>query len=252
MNCRFPITISLCLALGLCLTTPAHADKRGDKILGLLDTSMTQAKDQHYIQEMVTKVPGKEMIKQVMDVHIKGTKFRRVEFLEPGDIKGMRILILSQNNMYTYLPAYRKVRRVANHVKDQGFMGTTFSQNDVSTVTYSGSYSGKFIKESDKIWTIEAGRKEGMKTPYARIEIDVVKTHHQPSELRYFNDKDVKIKTEVRSGYECKGKVCAPKTLKLTDHRRNNVWTAITWTTWEVDTGVSDSFFSLRKLQRGR
>ena len=252
MSCRFPIAISTCLALILGMSTTAHADKRGEEILGLLDTSMTQAKDQHYVQEMVTKVPGKDVIKQVMDVRLKGTKFRLVEFLEPGDIKGMRILILSQNNMYTYLPAYRKVRRVANHVKDQGFMGTTFSQNDVSTVTYRGSYSSKFIKDGDKAWTIEARRKEGHKTPYARIEIDVVKTHHQPSELRYFNDKDVKIKTEVRTGYECKGKVCAPKTLKLTDHRRNDVWTAITWTTWEVNTGVSDSTFSLRKLQRGR
>lgn len=252
MSCRFPMTISLALATGLCLSVPAHADKRGEEILALLDTAMTRATDQHYVQEMVTKVPGKEEIKQVMDVRIKGTRYRRVEFLEPGDIKGMRVLVLSQNNMYTYLPAYRKVRRVANHVKDQGFMGTTFSQNDVSTVTYGGSYSGRFIKDGDKVWTIAAQRKEGHKTPYAKIEMDILKTHHQAAELRYFNDKGVKIKTETRTGYSCKGKICTPKTLKLTDHRRNDVWTAITWTTWEVNTGVNDSYFSLRKLQRGR
>ena len=82
--------------------------------------------------------------------------------------------------------------------------------------------------------------------------MDIDKTHHQAVELRYFNDRDVKIKTEVRTGYSCKGKVCTPKTLKLTDHRRNDIWTAITWTTWEVNTGISDSYFSLRKLQRGR
>ena len=185
-----------------------------------------------------------------MDVRIKGTKFRRVEFLEPGDIKGMRVLVLSQNNMYTYLPAYRKVRRVANHVKDQGFMGTTFSQNDVSIVTYSDSYEGKFLKEDAKTWTISASRRKGSKTPYAKIELDILKDIHQATELRYFNDKGVKIKTETRTGYTCKGKICTPKTLKLTDHRRNDVWTSITWTIWEVNTGVKDSFFSLRKLQR--
>jgi len=244
--------MSMCLALLLGTAAPAHADKRGEEILKKLDTAMTQAEDQHYVQELVTKVPGKEEIKQVMDVRIKGTKYRRVEFLEPGDIKGMRVLVLSQNNMYTYLPAYRKVRRVANHVKDQGFMGTTFSQNDISLVTYGGSYSGTFIKEDDKSWTIAAMRKEDAKTPYAKIELDILKSMHQASELRYFNDKGVKIKTEVRTGYTCKGKVCTPKTLKLTDHRRNDVWTAITWTTWEVNTGVKDSYFSLRKLQRGR
>ena len=92
MSCRFPITMSLCLALLIGVSAPAHADQHGEEILKLLDAAMTRAEDQHYVQEMVTKAPGKDEIKQVMDVRIKGTKYRRVEFLEPGDIKGMRIM----------------------------------------------------------------------------------------------------------------------------------------------------------------
>ena len=29
--------------------------------------------------------------------------------------------------MYVYLPAYNKIRRVASHASNQGFMGTMFS-----------------------------------------------------------------------------------------------------------------------------
>ncbi len=251
MTSRIFSALLACAAL-LAMISPAFAGDKGGEVLKKVDAAMTAAKDQHFVQELVTKIPGKEKIKQVMDVRIKGTKYRRVEFLEPGDIKGMRVLVLSQNNMYTYLPAYRKVRRVANHVKDQGFMGTTFSQNDISIVTYSDTYDGKLTKEDAKHWYIIATRKPGAKTPYAKIELDVKKDLKLASQLRYFNDKGVKIKTEDRTGYSCKGKVCVPKTLKMTDHRRNDVWTAITWTTWEINTGIKDSFFSKRKLARGR
>lgn len=35
--------------------------------------------------------------------------------------------------MYVYLPAFGKVRRIASHTKDQGFLGLTFSQDDMAT-----------------------------------------------------------------------------------------------------------------------
>lgn len=253
MSRRFHIaSLTMITALLIGVSPTASADPKGEKILRQIDTNMTLAQDQHFIQDCVTQIPGKEPIKQVMDVHIKGTTFRRVEYLSPGDIKGMRVLVLSDDNVYTYLPAYRKVRRLANHVKDQGFMGTNFSAKDIGTVIYDPVYKAKFIKEDAKHWVISCRRREGKKTPYTRIDIDVQKDLNLPSELRYFNDKGVNIKTEQRTGYSCKGKICVPKTLKMIDHRRNDAWTAITWTTWEVNTGVKKSFFSLRKLQRGR
>ena len=249
-----------CLQLGLallfltplCAVDTAAADTRGDKIMKLLDTTMTLARDQRFTYDLITLEPGKAERKLVMDVRVKGSTWRRVDFVAPGDVKGMKVLVLSQSKMYVYLPAYRKVRRVASHVKDQGFMGTTLSHDDISTVTYGKYYHAKFLGETNTHYKIVATRREGMKVPYPKLEFDILKKYNHPSEIRYFNDKGKKIKTEARTGYSCQGKICNAAEMKMTDHVRNGAWTKMVRKRWKVNIGIKDRIFSLRSLQRGR
>ena len=234
----------------VCWSGNARAENRGEELLKKLDETMALAKDQHFQYHLVTQEPGKEKREQVMDVKIKGSKKRLVEFLSPGDIKGMKILVLSRNKMYVYLPAYRKVRRVASHAKDQGFMGTTYSHDDISTAVYSEAYIAKLLRETDTHWVVEAIRKPGAGGTYAKLEFDLTKKYIHPDEIRFFNDKGVKIKTEHRIGYSCQGKVCNARVMKMTDHVRNDAWTKMERTKWEVNTGPSDRLFTMRNLQR--
>jgi outer membrane lipoprotein-sorting protein len=231
---------------------PAAADARGEELIAKLDKIMTLADDQFFVYDLVTKIPGKEERKQVMQVYVKGTKRRLVEYLAPADIKGMKVLVLAKDKMYVYLPAYRKVRRVASHAKNQGFMGTTFSHDDISTATYGPYYKGKLLRETDTHWTVEITAREGVNVPYSKLELDMTKKYYHPSQLRYYNKKGVKIKTEYRSGFACIGTVCNAGVMKMVDHVRNDAWTQMTRTKWKVNTGVSDRKFTLRALQRGR
>ena len=139
------------LTLYMLLPTAATAGEEspGERILRLADETMTRAQDQYFIQDLITHEPGKEPRKIKMKAQIKGTKWRRVEFLEPGDVKGMKVLVRSVNQMYVYLPAYRKVRRVASHVRSQGFMGTAFGFDDMSTVVYGDVLRGELMEETD-------------------------------------------------------------------------------------------------------
>ena len=53
----------------------------------------------------------------------------------------MNLLIRSPTQMYIYLPSFRKVRRVASHVQEQGFMGSAFDHAEVSLATYSDTFT---------------------------------------------------------------------------------------------------------------
>lgn len=234
----------------LLATVAAGEESPGEQVMRLMDEAMTQAQDQYFVHELVTQEPGKDLRRMKMQVRIKGKEWRWIEFLEPGDVKGMRVLVRSVSQMYVYLPAYRKVRRVASHVRSQGFMGTTFSHDDISTVTYGPLFSAKLLSENDTHWTIEATLKEGKDYPYPRLQFDVLKNVKQPSEIRYFNDKGAKVKTEFRSNYDCQGTICNPKKLKLVDHNRNGMWTEIICHDWKINTGVKDSQFTVRSLHR--
>jgi outer membrane lipoprotein-sorting protein len=241
---------TLLLAALLAWPAAAGADARGDKILKLMDKALNSYEDQQFTYELTTKEPGKAPRTLHLKVAIQG-ETRRVDFTAPGDVKGMKILMLSMDQMYVWLPAYRKIRRVASHVRDQGFMGTTFNHDDMSITHYAPLYAATFEGETKDHWTIKVTRRPGKKSPYKMIRFTVSKKHHHPLEIRYFNNKGVHAKTETRSKYACQGKICVAKVMRLVDHTRNNAWSEFVTTEWKVNTGIKKRFFTVRAIQRG-
>jgi hypothetical protein len=60
-----------------------------------------------------------------------------MRFLEPADVRGTGILTFDYDNkdddMWLYLPALRKVRRVVSTDKNSSFMGSEFTNADITT-----------------------------------------------------------------------------------------------------------------------
>lgn len=222
----------------------------GDEVVKRMDQAFTRAADQSFDFDLITTEPGKGERRMTYHVDIKGTSFRRVEFLSPGDVKGMRILVVSVNQMYVYMPAFRKVRRIASHVRNQGFMGTAYSYDEMSIVTYGNVFSAKLVSESDKDWTIEMERRPGQEFSYPRLKMVVSKEYSQPTRIEYYNDKGALLKTEERSDYECAENLCNPRLMKLVDHTRNDLTTRMVRKSWKRNSGIPDSFFTQRSLQK--
>ena len=82
-------------------------------------------------------------------------------------MKGTKVLILSPTQMYVYLPAFGKVRRIASHTKDQGFLGLSFSQDDMATTAYAPLYSGAISSDSGAQTIVTLTPKAGVDAPYA-------------------------------------------------------------------------------------
>jgi outer membrane lipoprotein-sorting protein len=233
-----------------------HAETPAEHALRVLDEAMRIAKDQAFDYDIVTWEPGKGERTMQFSVRVRPPTWRRIDFSAPADIKGMKVLILSLSEMYIYLPAYRKVRRIAGHVRQQSFQGTALSNDDMSITQYGEAFvATKLLKEDAKSWRIELTRKPKSDFPYLRLEMTILKKEHMPLDILYFNDKGVKVKSEEREGYSCrsrpKGSVCNCKVMKLTDHTRNGLWSKLIMKSWQIDTGVPDSFFSQRDIQRG-
>jgi len=249
-TCAAPLLFIL--ALGLALPGLAHADAAGDKVLKILDDNMLVPKDQYLEYDMVTQPPGKSQFTLKMKTYIKGRDKRVIEYTEPGDIKGMKILILSLDQQYVYLPAFRKVRRVAGHVRRQSFQGTAFSQDDGAITAYAPVYDAKLIKETKTHWTVEGKIRPGQDFAYARVVLEISKQYKMLTRGEYYSDKNVHLKTDVRTGFECQGAVCNFKVQRLTDHTLGGLWSENRRTGWKVNTGISDSEFSVRSIQRER
>jgi outer membrane lipoprotein-sorting protein len=228
------------------MVTIAHADAAGDKVLTAMDAALNRAKTLTFEYEVVNQEPGKAERKLGMGVRLKGDK-RLSEFSAPADMKGTKVLILSPTQMYVYLPAFGKVRRIASHVSDQGFMGLAFSQDDMATTSYTVGYTAQIASETPTQWRLVATPKAGQQTTYAKIEILVNKDKSVPAELKYFNAAGTNVKTETRSDYSCEGDVCTPRELKMVDNTKGN-WTKLVRKSWKVNDTISDDVFSTRGL----
>lgn len=87
----------------------------------------------------LTNKGGQERTRKVYGVTKLETNpvntMRMTRFLEPGDIKGTVTLLIEQSDrdddMWVFLPALKKVRRLVSNNKKESYIGTDFSYGDV-------------------------------------------------------------------------------------------------------------------------
>jgi len=239
-------------AVALCMVCSAvAAGATGDEAVKRFDDTANTAKDTWFLFEATTVEAGKAPRVMSFTVLNKG-EHRLVDFKAPGDMKGTRVLVISRQLMYVYVPAYNKVRRVGSHVTEQGFMGTTYSDEDMSTTRFGAVYSAVQTGEGEGYVTVSLTPKPGAKTAYGKLEMDLSTKLGLPSAIRFFNADLQHIKTELRGAYDCGGGACTPGEMSMTDHRRGDAVTTLKVLDRKVNTGISDSAFSVRNLERGR
>ena len=166
MNMRFRVAPSIAgaavLAVAGCHGAHALADPAGDQILAHFDKAMNRARTLDFEYEVVNKEPNKDERSMSIEVKLKGEK--RLTQFQTGEIKGTKVLVLSPTQMYVYLPAFGKVRRIASHSKDQGFLGMTFSQDDMALTAYGPQYTASKLSENAAAVTLSLTPKPGQET----------------------------------------------------------------------------------------
>ena len=246
---------SALLLTGLIWAAPSGASERSDpkaeKILGEIDATVNQWTDQFFTYEMIDKKPGSTERRLGLELYMKGEK-RVTEFTAPADVKGTRILILSPTRMYVYLPAYKKVRRVASHVKAAGFMGTTYASDDLAIDTYVDKYFVTLVAEDDSAWVLDLVRRPKAEVAYPHLRLTASKEKKLPTKVEYFDDDGKHIKTERRGDYRCQGTVCVPFRMQMEDLRSPGHVTQIVSRDWKVNSNIPESVFTRRFLLRGR
>lgn len=227
---------------------PVLADANGDKALAATEAAMNRAKTHYFVFEAITQESGKTDKTVGLNVWMKGDK-RLLEFTAPADLKGSKVLVLSPIEMYVYLPSFGKVRRIASHTADQSAFGMAFSQEDLATQKYSGSYSATQDGATDKEIKLTLTPLAGRETTYAKLQMTIAKDKSVPTEIKYYGTAGKLVKTETRSGYTCTGDICTPGTLLMIDHTKG-LSTKLTRKQWKVNESISDDTFSKRSLEK--
>lgn len=242
---------SAVIGTGLWSPVAVASECDGAAVMNKLDARLNTAKDLELSIEILNQIPGKQDRTMRMTVRTRGHK-RFTEFQAPGDVKGTKVLSLSRSKMYVYLPAYQKVRRITSHTTDQGFMGTTLSQDDMATTHYGQVYKATSCSKDGGSYVVKAVPREDAQVAYGSAEFKLSVDKTLPQEIRYFSPSGKHVKTESRTEYECRGEYCNPNLITMKDHTRAGAQTNLRVTSWKKDTAFSDGVFSKRNLQRER
>ena len=242
--------LMLCtLGLGLLAgAQQARADGAGDAALSKVDEANRQYKTLTAQYNITTQEPGKDATEMVVRTNFSGLK-QFTELLAPGDVKGTKVLHLSETEMYIYMPAYRKIRRVASHVNEQGFLGSCYSATDMNLTQYGLFFSAKIACEDGGNLVLALDPKPDARAPYGKLELTIDKSLNLPTRIKYFDDKGNHVKTETRTNYVCEGKVCLPKRQKMVDHTKNEKWSRLELGEYKINPSLPEDMFSKRNLQ---
>jgi len=226
---------SLAIVASLCGL--AAADPAGDAALAKVEAVLNRAKTQIFEYEIANTEGEKSTTIGVIEKQ-KGEKVF-LEFIAPRDMKGTRVLALSPTELYVYLPAFGKVRRIASSVNDEGFLGMALAIEDWLPFRASTNYTAT-VKDKQLVLV----PKPNAKVFAAKIELTVGDKDSLAS-AKYYKADGKLARTVTFGKYTCEGDVCSPSTIEVVSDKLKSK--AIR-KTWKINENISDDTFSRRAL----
>jgi len=130
-----------------------------------------------------------------------GTEKRLIKFLSPADVEGTTMLIYDydqgQDDMWIYLPALKRTRRIVSSEKGKSFMGSEFTNADMSSPP-TEDFDHTIIDESDNYYVIESkpvDRDKEDEYGYSRKISTIKKNNYVVSKMDFYDSYNELFKT---------------------------------------------------------
>jgi len=221
----------------------------GNEILKKVEDTMNAPRDRVVTEKMILIKADGSKKQRTIRFYQKGNKKRMVVFLSPAEVRGVGFLSLSKERMYLYLPAFRKVRRIASHIKGEDFMGTDFSYEDMAETEYTNNYTATLIEEDDNKYVLELKPRPGADVSYSKQVIWVDKNTFVSTRGEYYSRTGELIKLLKAEDIKQVDGYWFPMKMTMKTVKRGHQ-TILEVVEIKHDLGLADSFFSERSLKR--
>ena len=199
----------------------------------------------------------REMVTRYFEVPEDADK-TLITFHFPRDIKGTGLLtfehIEKNDDQWIYLPAMKRVKRIASENKSGSFVGSEFSYEDISS-TKPEKYSYKYLREDihngEAVWVIERYPSHES-SGYTKIISWVKQSNFQTVKQEFFDRKGAVLKVSHVKGLTIYlDKYWRPSVVTM-DNLQTKKKTILEFLEWEFQKGLKESLFRKRSLERQR
>ena len=197
----------------------------------------------------------RELEIRTLEVKGDGDKSLTV-FHTPRDVRGTALLTFSHgvdsDEQWLYLPALRRVKRIASNNQSGPFMGSEFAYEDLSSQEVD-KYTYKYLKD-EKIEGVDCFlieqypvRKD---SGYTRLQTWIDKDEYRVRKIDFYDRKGALLKTLTPSDYkQYLGKHWRANKMNMVNHQTGKS-TELIWSQFEFKTGLEDDDFTRTRLQQ--
>lgn len=240
-----------CAPVALAIVAPpsvAEAAADGSAVLEKLDRDARAFSDISYVSTMEIYKNGNKRKTLQFDMVMKGLDKQYINFTAPGDVAGMKVLMVGAE-LWMYSPEFQKVRKVAAHAQAQGFLGSEFTPEDMVMTGLADHFTATIEGKSGNETYLGLAPKPGFTSSWSKIELTIDKTKGAVTKIKYFDGSGSVVREQTRAGWsKVKGK-SFPTKISM-KNLKTGAETVIQLSAIKVDQGVDDGLFSRRTLLR--
>jgi len=192
-----------------------------------------------------------------LEVNGDGDKSLSV-FETPPDIKGTAFLshthALQADDQWLYLPALKRVKRIASANKSGPFVGSEFAYEDLTSQEVE-KYKYKWLRDETlnghEVFVIER-YPQYENSGYTRQVVWIDKEIYHSWKVEYYDRKNDLLKTLTLSDYaKFLDKYWRPSRMDMVNHQTGKE-TTLVWKNYRFKNGFSDRDFDQNTLKRAR
>lgn len=197
----------------------------------------------------------REMSMKALEVHGDGDKSLMV-FHEPKDVRNTAMLthshITDSDDQWMFLPARKRVRRIASRTKSGPFMSSEFAFEDLGSQEVA-KYTYKFLREESlngrDNYVIERDPVDRY-SGYTKQIVWMDKEHYYVSKIEFYDRKKTLLKTLVMTGFkQYASKHWRADVFTMSNHQTGKS-TVLEFSDYKFQQGLTDDEFNKRALKR--
>ena len=199
----------------------------------------------------------RDMRSRTLEVDKDGDK-TLVIFDQPRDVKGTALLSFSHkvgsDDQWLFLPALKRVKRIASNNKSGPFMGSEFAYEDITSQEvekYTYKYLRDEIYEGQDCFVIERYPVD-KKSGYTRQVVWIDKSEYRTQKVDYYDRKNDLLKILTFKNYKhYLDQYWRPDEMLMVNHQTGKSTTLI-WTDYNFRNGLTSRDFDKNSLKRAR
>jgi len=243
----------------------SHASPAADKGLAIaLDADMRDRGFQDSIAGLtmiLRDARGQEAVRHLIIKTLEAPKrdegdWSLVTFHSPADVKGTSLLthaqILDSDDQWLYLPALKRVKRIASSNRSGPFMGSEFAYEDMAAPEVD-KYDYRYMRTEPcgaLICQVVERTPKYKHSGYSKMLVWMDNQHLRNQRIEYYDRRGGHSKTLVFKSYRLYGgKYWRAHDLEMTNHKTGKS-TQLLWSKFKFGSGLDEADFSRTSLTR--